>query len=88
MPRNNTLEQKIIDIVAVQLGLTGSAKAEIHPGTTFGDDLGADSLDMIEINMAIEDELAIEIPEEAYMDITKATIAHMVKVVEKYIIGG
>ena len=87
MANNSGFEQKIIDIVAEQLGLEGSDKAEIHASTTLGDDLAADSLDLVEIIMAIEDEYGVEIPDEAYEgDSTKVTIAHLVKVAGEYIV--
>mmetsp|Transcript_48443 Transcript_48443/g.71792 ORF Transcript_48443/g.71792 Transcript_48443/m.71792 type:complete len:122 (+) Transcript_48443:111-476(+) len=37
--------------------------AKVHPSSKFGDDLGLDSLDAVEVVMAIEDEFAIEIPD-------------------------
>lgn len=42
---------------------------EIDPDTEFVDDLDADSLDMIEIAMAVEDEYGIEIPDERLEDV-------------------
>ena len=88
MPKNNGFERKIIEIVALQLCLEGSDKAEIHGGTMLGNDLGADSLDLIEITMAIEDEYGVEIPDEAYGEgsMAKFTIAHLAKVAGSYII--
>lgn len=55
-----TLE-KVITIVAEQLGKDAS---EITAETSMQDDLGADSLDAVEIIMALEDEFGIEIPDE------------------------
>lgn len=43
----------------------GTEPEEIGPDTTFVDDLGADSLDIFQIVMAIEEEFGIEIPNEA-----------------------
>ncbi len=52
---------KVITIVAEQLGKDA---AEITAETSLQDDLGADSLDAVEIIMALEDEFGIEIPDE------------------------
>ncbi len=53
--------ERIKEIIAEQLG----ADAEgIAPGTSFKEDLGADSLDLFELVMALEDEYSIEIPSE------------------------
>ena len=53
--------QRIIEIVAEQLG---ADKAQITRGTSFINDLGADSLDTVEIVMEIEDEFDIDVPQE------------------------
>jgi acyl carrier protein len=56
------LETKIKDIVVEQLGVEeGKVKAE----ASFIDDLGADSLDIVELVMAMEEEFDLEIPDEA-----------------------
>ena len=52
------LQQIIADVLNVDVN-------EITPETTFVDDLGADSLDVFQIIMGIEDEFDIEIPQEA-----------------------
>ena len=52
------LQEIIADVLNVQ-------KEEITPETTFVDDLGADSLDIFQIIMGIEEEFDIEIPNEA-----------------------
>lgn len=51
---------KIVEIIKEQLNVKES---EIKPEASFIDDLGADSLDAVEIAMAIEDEFGIEIPD-------------------------
>lgn len=61
MSDNNTLE-KVQGIVAEQLGVD---EAEVKPEASFADDLGADSLDTVELVMALEEEFDIEIPDEA-----------------------
>jgi len=55
------LDQKISEIIVEQLG---ASKEEIVPEASFIDDLGADSLDIVELVMAMEEEFDIEIPDE------------------------
>jgi acyl carrier protein len=55
------LEQKVKDIIVEQLGVDAD---KVVPGASFIDDLGADSLDTVELIMAIEEEFDTEIPEE------------------------
>ena len=57
----NNLEQKIRDIIVEQLGV---APEKVSPDASFVDDLGADSLDQVELIMAIEEAFEIEIPDE------------------------
>ena len=54
--------KKVRDIVVEQLGVE---KDEVTIDSTFIDDLGADSLDIVELIMAFEEEFNIEIPDEA-----------------------
>ena len=55
------LFEEIKDVVSEQLG----AKPEdVKPGSLFIDDLGADSLDTVELVMALEEKFGIEIPDE------------------------
>lgn len=56
----SSVEAKVIEIVAEQLGI---AEDEVSPESTFGDDLGADALDQIELVMALEEEFEIDIDE-------------------------
>lgn len=51
--------EKMREIIAEQLNCEGE---NINPDTSFKDDLGADSLDLFELVMALEDEYSIEIP--------------------------
>lgn len=55
------IEQRCIDIVVEQLGV---ARAEVKPESSFVQDLGADSLDVVELTMAVEDEFDIQIQDE------------------------
>jgi len=56
-----TLEQKIIDIIVEQLDIT---KEECVPDAAFIDDLGADSLDLVELVMEMEENFGIEISDD------------------------
>ncbi|MCC8162166.1 MAG: acyl carrier protein [Lachnospiraceae bacterium] len=58
---------KIREMVAEQLNVDAS---EITAETTFKEDLGADSLDLFELVMALEEEYEIEIPSEELENIT------------------
>ena len=64
-----SIEQRVKKIVAEQLGVDG-AEIEIKNASSFLDDLGADSLDMVELVMALEDEFETEIPDEEAEKIT------------------
>ena len=55
------VEQKIRGIIAEQLGV---AEDEIKSTSSFIEDLGADSLDIVELVMAMEEEFEVEIPDE------------------------
>ncbi len=56
-----TIEQKVKNIIADQLGV---GEEEIKPTSSFIEDLGADSLDIVELVMAMEEEFEVEIPDE------------------------
>ena len=62
-----SIEEKVKDIIAEQLGVK---KEEIKLESSFIDDLGADSLDTVEVVMALEEEFGIEIPDEDAEKIT------------------
>jgi acyl carrier protein len=55
------LETQVADIIVEQLGAT---REEIVPEASFIDDLGADSLDIVELVMAMEERFDIEIPDD------------------------
>lgn len=58
---NQPLEAKVIGIIVEQLGVD---KEQVTPDAKFIEDLGADSLDTVELVMALEEEFAIEVPDE------------------------
>ena len=55
------IEQRVKKIVAEQLGVN---EAEVKNDSSFVDDLGADSLDTVELVMALEEEFNLEFPDE------------------------
>ena len=61
------IEQRVKKIVAEQLGVN---EADIKIDSSFVDDLGADSLDTVELVMALEEEFECEIPDEDAEKIT------------------
>ena len=58
--------EKIREIIATQFDIEAE---KITMETTVADDLGADSLDVVEVLMSVEDEFSVEIPDEAIEDI-------------------
>ncbi|ADV33799.1 acyl carrier protein [Candidatus Blochmanniella vafra str. BVAF] len=63
----STVEEKVKAIISEQLGVK---KEEVVNHASFIDDLGADSLDTVELVMALEEEFDIEIPDEEAEKIT------------------
>jgi acyl carrier protein len=55
------IQSRVTNLIAESLGVNGS---EVVPGASFIDDLGADSLDIVELVMAMEEEFDIEIPDD------------------------
>ena len=55
------LEQRVKDIIVEQLGVKPD---QVTPAAKFIEDLGADSLDTVELVMALEEEFGIEVPDE------------------------
>ena len=55
------IQEKVIDIISSQLSVP---KEKVVPQASFTDDLGADSLDLVELVMAMEEEFGMEIADE------------------------
>lgn len=68
-----SVEEKLIDIIAEQLSVD---KDKVVPGASFVDDLGADSLDLVELIMAMEEAFETEIADEVAEKIT--TVKHAI----------
>ena len=60
-------EDKMSEIIVEQLSVD---REKVVPGASFVDDLGADSLDLVELIMAMEEEFDVEIPDEEAEKIT------------------
>ena len=58
----SNVEEKVKDIIAEELGVE---REKLTPEASFMEDLGADSLDTVELVMAFEEEFGIEIPDDA-----------------------
>ena len=61
MAAEKSIEQKVKDIIVEQLGVNPD---QVTPDAKFIEDLGADSLDTVELVMALEEEFGQEIPDE------------------------
>lgn len=68
----DNIEQRVKKIVAEQLGVN---EADVKTESSFVDDLGADSLDTVELVMALEEEFECEIPDEEAEKITTVKLA-------------
>ena len=66
------IEQRVKKIVSEQLGAN---ETEVKSSSSFVDDLGADSLDTVELVMALEEEFDCEIPDEEAEKITTVQLA-------------
>ena len=68
----SNIEQQVKKIVAEQLGVS---EADVKNESSFQDDLGADSLDIVELVMALEEAFGCEIPDEEAEKITTVQAA-------------
>ena len=73
-----SVQDKVKSIIAEQLGVKPE---EVTPEASFVDDLGAYSLDTVELVMALEEDFGIEIPDEEAEKIT--TVGQAVKYIEE-----
>jgi acyl carrier protein len=73
-----SIEEKVKDIIVEQLGVNPE---QVTPQASFIEDLGADSLDIVELVMAFEEEFGVEVPDE---DAEKLqTVGDVVKYIEE-----
>jgi acyl carrier protein len=68
----SNIEERVKQIVVEQLGVS---EEEVKDAASFVDDLGADSLDTVELVMALEEEFECEIPDEEAEKITTVKLA-------------
>ena len=73
------VEDKVKEIIVEQLGVEAN---EVTPEASFSDDLGADSLDTVELVMALEEEFDVEIPDEDAEKIK--TVGQAIEYVKKH----
>ena len=73
-----SVEERVIDIVTEQLGVS---RDQIKDDTSFVNDLGADSLDTVELVMELEEEFDINIPDDAAEKIQ--TVGQAIEYIEK-----
>ena len=78
MAKVGAVQDRVIDIVAEQLGVD---KEKVTPETSFVNDLGADSLDTVELVMELEEEFDISIPDDAAEKIQ--TVGQAIDFIEK-----
>jgi acyl carrier protein len=74
-----SVEERVKQIIVEQLGVD---EAEVTPTASFVDDLGADSLDTVELVMAFEEAFGIEIPDEDAEKI--ASVKDAISYIEKH----
>jgi acyl carrier protein len=74
-----SVEERVKQIIVEQLGVD---EGEVTPTASFVDDLGADSLDVVELTMAFEEAFGIEIPDEDAEKI--ATVKDAIEYIQKH----
>jgi acyl carrier protein len=72
-------DQRVKDIIVEQLGVKPD---QVTPEAKFIEDLGADSLDTVELIMALEEEFGIEVPDEQAEKLT--TVGDVIKYIEEH----
>jgi len=72
-----SVEEKVKHIIVEQLGVD---EEEVKPEASFVDDLGADSLDVVELVMALEEEFGLEISDEDAEKLT--TVKHSIDYIQ------
>jgi len=77
---SSSVEEKVKAIIVEQLSVD---EAEVTPTASFIDDLGADSLDTVELVMALEEGFGIEIPDDAAEKIT--TVKEAIEYIEAHL---
>jgi len=77
-----SISEKVKSIIVEQLG---AKPEEVTPTASFVNDLGADSLDTVELVMALEEEFGVEIPDEDAEKIM--TVEDAIKYIEKKTTG-
>lgn len=76
---SDNIESQVIDIIVEQLGVD---REKVTPEAKFIDDLGADSLDTVELVMAFEEKFSLEVPDE---DAEKLrSVSDVVKYIEEH----
>ena len=73
-----SVREKVKQIIVEQLGVDD---AQVDDTASFVDDLGADSLDIVELVMAFEEEFGVEIPDDAAEKI--ATVSDAIKYIDE-----
>ena len=75
---SNDVQERVKKIIVEQLGVK---EADVKPEASFVDDLGADSLDTVELVMALEEEFDAEIPDDEAAKLT--TVDNVYKYIEE-----
>ena len=75
---DKSIEEKVKDIIVDQLSVNAE---QVNPDAKFIEDLGADSLDTVELVMAFEEEFSIEVPDEEAEKLQ--TVGDVIAYVEK-----
>lgn len=74
------IQERVIEIISAQMGV---AKEQVKPETHIVNDLGADSLDTVEMVMELEEEFDITIPDEDAEKIQ--TVGQAIKYIEEHV---